>query len=169
MVRLTAQHLFTLVLRVPLNAGVFHTWCRQEIARTFTRYIWEKTMRSLLPQLSNWLEWTLKGISMTCYSMECVNVGVRGVAGRKLERQTAVIHLGSCAVCVKVKGAAYGTAAVTGTLPRIKVSVPVCVRLLQSWLDRFLSCLSVWEAWSHGASIGSLPSQVPELPLYPER
>lgn len=47
------------------------------------------------------------------------------------------------AVCVKVKRAANGTAALTGTLPGNKVPEHVCVSVAPSWLDTFLSCLSV--------------------------
>ncbi len=77
----------------------------------------------------------VENYSMSCYSMECV---------RRPEEETNSSHTsGSCAVCVKVKGATNGRAALTGTLPRYKASAHVCLSLAQSWLDRFLSCLLV--------------------------
>lgn len=46
-----------------------------------------------------------------------------------------------CSMCAKVRGPASCSAALTGSvLPRNKVSLRVCVSLLQSCLDRFLSC-----------------------------
>lgn len=58
--------------------------------------------------------------------------------GRETNTGSSCIS-GSCGV--KVRGPASCSVALTGSvLPRNKVSVRVCVSLLQSWLDRFLSC-----------------------------
>lgn len=66
------------------------------------------------------------------------------VAERTLKKQTAVTHLGHAA-CIRVKGSVSGEVALTGTAPRNEASVSVCASLVQSWIDRFTSCLSQGE------------------------